>query len=126
MASCNLDEAHARLDNTMCGMTFNMNTLFHCHAPVPSSTTPKPTPVPHHATFVPAKSRFAPSPFEDPADALLKLTQTGSVLTYLKEFEDLANRIIGLPVTFLLPCFISGLTSEIRRAVQAHQPMTVN
>jgi len=48
------------------------------------------------------------------------------VLTYLKEFEDLVNRIIGLPTPFLFPCFISGLRPEIRHAVQAHQPMTVD
>ena len=38
----------------------------------------------------------------------------------------MANKIIGLPAPFLLPCFISGLTPEIRHAVQAHQPMTVD
>jgi len=44
---------------------------------------------------------------------------------YLSEFEDLANRIIGLPPLFLLSCFISELTSQIRREVQAHQPLTL-
>lgn len=44
---------------------------------------------------------------------------------YLSEFEDLTNRIIGLPSPFLLSCFISGLTSEIRREVQANQPLTL-
>lgn len=42
---------------------------------------------------------------------------------YLLEFEDLANHIVGLPPSFLLSCFVSGLTSEIRREVQAHQPL---
>jgi len=44
---------------------------------------------------------------------------------YLSEFEELANRTIGLPSPFLLSCFVSGLTPEIRREVQAHQPMTL-
>ncbi|KAL5133129.1 hypothetical protein HKD37_03G006506 [Glycine soja] len=119
MASRNLDEALVRLDNTMHSMTLNMDKLLNRLAPVPSSTTPNPTLVPRHSTSVPAQIRYAPSPYEDPVGALFKLTHTGSVLTYLKEFEDLANRIIGLPTPFLLPCFISGLTSEMRRTVQA-------
>ena len=44
---------------------------------------------------------------------------------YLSEFEDLANRIIGLPPPIFLRCFISSLTPEIRREVQAHQPLTL-
>ena len=126
MASCNLDEALVRLDNTMHSMTLNMDKLLNHLALVPSSTTPNPTPVPRHATSVPAQIRYAPSLYEDPANALFKLTQTGSVLTYLKEFEDLANRIIGLPAPFLLPCFISSLTLKICCTVQVHQPMTVD
>ena len=126
MASRNLDEALVRLDNTMHSMTLNMDKLLNRLTLVPSSITPNPTPVPRHSTSVPAQIRYAPSPYEDLVGVLFKLTQTGSVLTYLKEFEDLANRIIGLPAPFLLPCFISGLTLEIRRAVQAHQPMTVD
>ena len=44
---------------------------------------------------------------------------------YLSEFEELANRTIGLPPPFLLSCFVSGLTPEIRREVQALQPLTL-
>ena len=71
------------------------------------------------------QSRFAPSPYEDPTGALFKLTQKGTVSAYLSEFEDLANRVVGLPSHFLLSCFVSGLSSEIRREVQAHQPLTM-
>lgn len=71
------------------------------------------------------RTRFAPSQFEDPSGALSKLTQTGTVAQYLSDFEDLANCTAGLPSTFLLSCFISGLTPEIRREVQAHQPATM-
>ena len=117
MVSHNLDDSFARLDDTMHSMTLKMDKLLNRLAPVPSPTTPNSTPIPHHSTSVPAQTRFAPSRYEDPADALFKLTQTGSVPTYLKEFEDLANRIIGLPIPFLLSCFISSLTSEIRHAV---------
>ena len=126
MVSRNLDEALARLDNAMHSMNRHLDPFFIHHAPVPSSTTSKPPPVPHQATFAPAIPWFTPSPLEDPAGVLFKLTQTGSVLTYLQEFEALASRIIGLPTPFLLPYFISGLWPEIRRAVQTHQPMTVD
>lgn len=71
------------------------------------------------------QTRFAPSQYEDPTGALFKLTQKGSVQQYLNEFQDLANRVIGLPPAFLLSCFISGLAPEIRREVQMHQPLTV-
>ena len=42
--------------------------------------------------------------------ALFILTQRGTVVEYLSEFEDLANRIIGLSPPFLLAYFISGLS----------------
>ena len=71
------------------------------------------------------ETRFAPSFYDDPRGALFKLQQTGSVNHYLTEFERLANRIVGLPHPFLLSCFISGLIPEIRREVQAFQPMTL-
>lgn len=71
------------------------------------------------------QTRFAPSQYEDPTGALCKHTRCSTVSTYLSEFEDLANRIVGLPSPFLLSCFISGLTPEIRREVQAHQPLTL-
>ena len=44
---------------------------------------------------------------------------------YLSEFEDLANRIVGLPPHFLLSCFVSGLNADIHREVQPLQPLTV-
>lgn len=72
------------------------------------------------------ESRFAPSFYDDPKGALFKLSQKGSVNEYLTEFERLANRIVGLPTEFLLSCFISGLSPEIRREVQALQPVTLS
>ena len=72
------------------------------------------------------QNRFAPSQYEDPTGTLCKLMQKGSVASYLSEFEDLANRVVGIPPAFLLSCFISGLIPEIRREVQAHQPLTLS
>lgn len=70
------------------------------------------------------EARFAPSQYDDPKGALFKLTQKGSVNEYLTEFETLANRIVGLPLSFLLSCFISGLALDVRREVQALQPLS--
>ena len=71
------------------------------------------------------KSRFTPSQYENPTDALFKLTQKGTINSYLSEFEDLANRIVGLPSLFLLSCFVSRLSPQIRREVQALQTLTM-
>jgi len=71
------------------------------------------------------ESRLAPSFYEDPKGALFKLSQRGTVNEYLTEFERLANRVIGLPPPFMLSCFISGLSPEIRREVLAIQPISL-
>ena len=68
---------------------------------------------------------FAQSPYDDPTRALFKLTQKGYVAAYLSEFEELANRVISLPQPFLLSCFISGLSPDIHREMQAMQPLTL-
>lgn len=82
--------------------------------------------LPSWSSFLQAlEMRFAPSMYDDPRGALCKLTQTGTVNSYLAEFEALANRIVGLPTPFLLSCFISGLTPEIRRDVLALQPLSL-
>lgn len=72
------------------------------------------------------EARFAPSQYDDPKGALFKLTQKGTVNDYLTEFETLVNRIVGLPPCFLLSCFISGLAPEVRREVQALQPLSLS
>ena len=71
------------------------------------------------------EGRFATSQYEDPTGLFSKLTQTGTVATYLSQFETLANRTIGLPNSFLLSCFVSGLIPEIRCEVQVAQPLTL-
>lgn len=62
--------------------------------------------------------RFSSSAYEDPTGVLCKLTQCSIVSAYLSEFEALANRVIGLPASFVLSCFVSGLSPAIRREVQ--------
>jgi hypothetical protein len=62
---------------------------------------------------------FAPSQYDDPNGTLFKLTQKGTIKDYLTEFETLVNRIVGLPLCFLLSCFFSRLALDVRRDVQA-------
>ena len=71
------------------------------------------------------ETRFAPSFYDDPRSALFKLIQRTSVTEYLTEFEMLANRIVGLSPPMLLSCFLFGLNPEIRREVQAFQPVSL-
>jgi len=71
------------------------------------------------------ESCFALTFYDDPQGALFKLQQRGSVNDYLTDFERLANRIIGFSPTSLLSYFISGLYPELRRKVQALQPMSL-
>ncbi|XP_028220447.1 uncharacterized protein LOC114402121 [Glycine soja] len=78
------------------------------------------------ASFLHAlQTRFASSQYDDPTGTLFKLTQRTTVAAYLSEFEDTANRVVGLPPHFLLSCFVSGLNPDIRREVQALQPLTL-
>jgi hypothetical protein len=78
------------------------------------------------ATFLHAlEIRFAPSQYEDPKGALFKLTQTSTVKEYEAQFETFANRIVGLPPSCYLSCFISGLKPAVRREVLAFQPATL-
>ena len=71
------------------------------------------------------ESRFAPAYYDDPSSTLFKLQQQGSVNDYLTKFKHLANRIFGLAPSFLLSCFISGLTPDLRREVRALQPSSL-
>ncbi|XP_077223768.1 uncharacterized protein LOC143857236 [Tasmannia lanceolata] len=68
------------------------------------------------------KNRFGPSAYADPQGALSKLTQSGSVLDYQTEFEELSTKVYGMSDHFLKSCFVSGLKPEIKREVIAHQP----
>ena len=60
------------------------------------------------------ESWFAPSFYDHPNGVLFKLSQHGSINDYMTEFKRLANRIIGLPPSFLLSCFIFGLLPNLR------------
>lgn len=75
--------------------------------------------VPSLFSFRLYKRTLPPRNTKTPTKALFKLTRRSTIRAYLSEFEDMTNQIIGLPPSFLLSFFISGLASEIRREVQA-------
>ncbi|KAG2701180.1 hypothetical protein I3760_06G032300 [Carya illinoinensis] len=66
--------------------------------------------------------RFGPSVYDDPMASLAKLHQTGSVEDYKTRFENLSNRLKGLPKSVQLSCFLSGLKEEIRVTVTMFNP----
>ena len=71
------------------------------------------------------ETSFAPTAFDEPHGKLFKLTETTSVSAFLTDFEAV-NRVTGLPSSFLLSCFISGLKADIRHEGVAQQPSTLS
>ncbi|XP_061350311.1 uncharacterized protein LOC133295488 [Gastrolobium bilobum] len=67
--------------------------------------------------------RFGSSEFDDPAGALVKIQQTGSVLDYQSSFEKLVSKVSGLSATLLCSIFISGLKPHICRSVLTLRPV---
>lgn len=72
------------------------------------------------------ESRFALSYYEDPYGALFKLQQRNIVNEYLSEFERLTNCVVSLAPPLLLSCFISSLSPDLQREVQALQLMCLS
>jgi len=68
---------------------------------------------------------FAPSTYDDPAEAFTKLQQASTVDEYQSEFEVLSNRIPGLPEEFRVSSFVSGLKEEVRIMVSMFKPTTL-
>ncbi|KAJ0744829.1 putative nucleotidyltransferase, Ribonuclease H [Helianthus annuus] len=70
-------------------------------------------------------SRFGPTDYEDPTEALPRLRHTTTVAAYQEAFEQLSHRIDGLPESFLIGCFIAGLKDEVRYDVKLKKPRTL-
>ncbi|KAG8376732.1 hypothetical protein BUALT_Bualt09G0094400 [Buddleja alternifolia] len=58
--------------------------------------------------------RFGPSSYDNHQAALFKLRQTSSVSDYQAHFEQICNRVVGLPPEAILNCFVSGLRVDIQ------------
>jgi len=65
------------------------------------------------------KKRFGPTEYEDPEGELSKLCQTSTVAAYQSQFENLAQRIDGLPDRFLTRNFIHGLKDDVKINVKS-------
>ncbi|TXG67782.1 hypothetical protein EZV62_009057 [Acer yangbiense] len=70
-------------------------------------------------------TRFGTLEEADPGGALSKLSQNGTVKDYQVQFERLSNRTRGLPESFLISCFLSGLREELKANVQILKPITL-
>lgn len=73
---------------------------------------------------------FSPAKFKDHAVTLeilksCELRQTSTLREYQSRFERLANQNDGLPESFLVSCFVSGLKDETRLDVQLFIPWAV-
>ncbi|KAL1562610.1 hypothetical protein AAHA92_05174 [Salvia divinorum] len=71
------------------------------------------------------RKHFDPKCFINYFGLLAKLCQTGSITDYNKEFDDMLNRIRGVPETLLLPIYIEGLQQPVRNQVKFQCPSSV-
>lgn len=70
--------------------------------------------------------KFGSSEFEDSAESLFKLRQTGNLRDYIAEFRRLANRTTYLSPILLKSCFLWGLKRELKFDVKFLKPATVH
>lgn len=64
--------------------------------------------------------------YDDPMEALHRLSQTSTITEYKTQLEVLSNRIRVLYEHNKLSCFISGLRDEIRFQVKLLNPFSLN
>ncbi|CAB4314119.1 unnamed protein product [Prunus armeniaca] len=69
---------------------------------------------------------FGSHGFEDFAESLFKLRQTGPLKDYIAEFRQLATRIRDLSPIFRLSCFVGGLKEELKHDVKLLRPAIVH
>ena len=72
------------------------------------------------------QTRFGTSTYDDPMEALTRLKQTTSMVSYKGNFEILSNRIKRLSESHKISCFFSGLKDEIRLPVRMLVPKSLN
>ncbi|KAH7576003.1 hypothetical protein JRO89_XS02G0274100 [Xanthoceras sorbifolium] len=70
-------------------------------------------------------ARFGPTQFEDFFGDLTKLQQVGSVCNYQTQFENLLSKVVSLPQSHQISCFISGLKDTIKVDVLAGRPTSL-
>ncbi|XP_061347662.1 uncharacterized protein LOC133293140 [Gastrolobium bilobum] len=72
------------------------------------------------------RQRFDVSAFVDLRGSLSKLSQSGSLCDYVKEFEILLNQVPGFTDDVLMSFFISGLQTDLRGAIQLQWPKSLH
>ncbi|XP_061358911.1 uncharacterized protein LOC133303071 [Gastrolobium bilobum] len=71
------------------------------------------------------RQRFGVKPHQNITGMLSKVTQTGTLKDYLFEFEKLMNQTTNVDDDLLLSFFVSGLSPDLRRAIEIHEPKTL-
>ncbi|OMO54256.1 Retrotransposon gag protein [Corchorus olitorius] len=74
--------------------------------------------------FMTGEALTCASGYLQPQVALFKLRQTSTVSRYQREFEILANRVVGLTQEHIMNLFVSGLKPEIQQEVIMFHPLT--
>lgn len=69
---------------------------------------------------------FRPIEYDDPSEALTQLRQTITVTEYQESFEQLSQRVDGLPKKILVGSFIAGLRDEVQLEVKIKQPRSLS
>ncbi|XP_038986462.1 uncharacterized protein LOC120111962 [Phoenix dactylifera] len=69
--------------------------------------------------------RFGPTEFESFDEALSRVKQTGTLRDYQRDFERLANKVVGWPQSALIGTFLGGLKDEIADEVRMSKPRTL-
>ncbi|XP_062173762.1 uncharacterized protein LOC133879249 [Alnus glutinosa] len=73
------------------------------------------------------QTRFGPSAYDDPMEAMMRLKQSTTVTAYKTQFESLSNRLRGgVSYQNKISCFLSGLKDEIRLPVRMLNPDSLN
>lgn len=71
------------------------------------------------------RRRFDPNYFVNYIELIAKLTQTGSVSDYNKEFDRMLSQIQGVAESTLLPIYLGGLRNPIKNQVRFQHPTSV-
>ncbi|KAL5713151.1 hypothetical protein ACHQM5_015256 [Ranunculus cassubicifolius] len=71
-------------------------------------------------------SRFGSCKNIDPCSSLSKLTQTGTVLEFITEFEKLINLVPGMRESHQVSIFLSGLRTDIGAGVRFLRPLNLS
>lgn len=78
-----------------------------------------------HQFLEDVRRRFDPHYFVNYIELIAKLTQSGSMADYNRDFEKMMNKISGVAESTLLPIYLSGLRSPLKNNVRFQHPTSV-